>query len=70
MLFQARNVCGTTIVQQAWKRGRTLAVHAWVYRLGDGLLRDLGFCVTDLAGAEAAFARVAGLGTIGGNARG
>jgi carbonic anhydrase len=65
VLFQARRVCRTTIVQQAWQRGHPLTVHAWVYRLTDGLLRDLQFCATDLDSAEADFARVAGLGTIG-----
>jgi carbonic anhydrase len=65
VLFQARRVCRTTIVQQAWASGQKLTVHAWVYRLTDGLLRDLGFCASDLAGAEADFARVAGVGTIG-----
>jgi carbonic anhydrase len=65
VLFQARRVCRTTIVQQAWATGQKLTVHAWVYRLTDGLLRDLGFCASDLAGAEADFARVAGVGTIG-----
>ncbi len=70
VLVQARRVCRTTIVQQAWERGRPLTVHAWVYSLDDGLLRGLGFCVQDLAGAEAEFARVAGLGTIGSDARG
>jgi len=44
-------------------------VHAWVYGLDDGLLRDLDFCVSDLAAAETEFARVAGLGTIGSNER-
>jgi carbonic anhydrase len=44
-------------------------VHAWVYDLEDGLLRDLGFCVSDLASAEEEFARVAGLGTIGADSR-
>jgi carbonic anhydrase len=66
VLVQARRVCRTTIVQQAWDAGRSLTVHAWIYRLDDGLLRDLGFCATDLASAEADFARAAGLGTIGG----
>ena len=46
VLEQARHVCGTTIVQDAWMRGQPLAIHAWIYRLGDGLLRDLGFQVT------------------------
>ena len=65
VLFQARRVCRTTIVQQAWESGHRLTVHAWVYRLTDGLLRDLGFCATHLEAAESDFARVAGLGTIG-----
>jgi carbonic anhydrase len=40
---QALNVCRTTIVRDAWKRGQTLAVHAWIYGIRDGLVRDLGF---------------------------
>jgi carbonic anhydrase len=43
VLEQAVNVCGTTIVQDAWERGQPLTVHAWVYRLDDGILRDLQF---------------------------
>lgn len=65
VLVQARRVCRTTIVQQAWAAGQNLTVHAWVYRLSDGLLRDLGFCATNLEAAEADFARVAGIGTLG-----
>jgi carbonic anhydrase len=45
VLEQAINVCETTIVQDAWERGQTLTVHAWIYRLDDGLLRDLQFDV-------------------------
>jgi len=43
VIEQARNVCGTTIVQDAWARGQSLSVHAWIYGLSDGLLRDLAF---------------------------
>jgi carbonic anhydrase len=64
VLFQARRVCRTTIVQQAWERGHPLTVHAWVYRLNDGLLRDLGFCATDLLSADADFERTTGTGTV------
>src|SRR5574338_406392 len=46
---QAVNVCRTTIVRDAWRRGQPLAVHAWIYGIHDGLLRDLGFCA---GGAE------------------
>jgi carbonic anhydrase len=45
VLEQAANVSETTIVQDAWARGQTLAVHGWIYGLEDGLLRDLGFAV-------------------------
>jgi carbonic anhydrase len=65
VLFQARRVCRTTIVQQAWARGASLTVHAWVYRLTDGLLRDLGFCADSLEQAELDFSRAAGEGVIG-----
>ena len=65
VLFQALRVTRTTIVRQAWDQGRKLNVHAWVYRLGDGLLRDLGYCVSDAEAAEAGFVQYAGMGTIG-----
>jgi carbonic anhydrase len=68
VLFQALRVCRTTIVRQAWERGQPLTVHAWVYGLKDGLLRDLGFCVSDAMSAEAEFGRVAGIGTLGAEA--
>jgi carbonic anhydrase len=38
---QVRNVCHTTVVQDAWERGQTLWVHGWIYAIQDGLLRDL-----------------------------
>jgi carbonic anhydrase len=43
VIDQARHVCETTVVQDAWARGQTLDVHAWIYGLHDGRLRDLGF---------------------------
>ena len=41
VVAQVRNVCQTTIVQDAWRRGQSLTIHGWVYSLQDGLLRDL-----------------------------
>jgi carbonic anhydrase len=41
VIEQARAVCQTTIVQDAWTRGQALAVHGLIYDLRDGLLRDL-----------------------------
>ena len=45
VIEQAGHVCKTTVVQDAWARGQALAVHAWIYALDDGLLRDFGFDV-------------------------
>jgi len=41
VLEQARNACQTTVVQDAWARGQSVAVHGWVYGLHNGLLQDL-----------------------------
>ncbi len=46
VIEQVVDVCQTTIVQDAWARGQTLAVHGWIYGLQDGLLRDLNMSVT------------------------
>jgi carbonic anhydrase len=46
VIEQVVNVSQTTVVREAWARGQTLAVHGWIYKLTDGLLRDLGMCVT------------------------
>jgi carbonic anhydrase len=46
VLEQVMNVSRTTVVRDAWSRGQQLAVHGWVYDLRDGLLRDLGQCIT------------------------
>jgi carbonic anhydrase len=44
VLEQARNVCHTTVVRDAWQRGQGVVVHGWVYGLHNGLLEDL--CIT------------------------
>jgi carbonic anhydrase len=43
---QVLHVCQTSIVQDAWGRQQSLAVHGWIYDLRDGLLRDLQCTVT------------------------
>ena len=50
VIAQVANVCETTIVDDAWARGRELTVHGLVYGLEDGLLRDLGVSVSGRAG--------------------
>ncbi len=49
VVAQVANVCHTTIVQDAWRRGQPLAVHAWIYDLADGLVRDLGLSIESAA---------------------
>jgi carbonic anhydrase len=48
VIEQAKNVCQTTIVQNAWQNGQKVTVHSWVYSLENGFLRDLGFTVNGL----------------------
>lgn len=38
---QVTNVCNTPIVQKAWKEGRNLSVHGWIYNINNGLLKGL-----------------------------
>jgi carbonic anhydrase len=45
VLEQAMNVCKSTVVRGAWKRGQDLTVHGWIYDIKDGLIRELGFSV-------------------------
>jgi len=62
---QVRNVTQTTIVQEAWERGQSLAVHGWIYGLKDGLLRDMHVTATCLTEAETRYhAAVAALGKV------
>jgi carbonic anhydrase len=56
VIEQARNVCQTTIVQDAWRRDQPLTVHGWIYGLRDGLLRDLGCSATGVDDVAAAYA--------------
>ena len=46
VIEQAVHVCKTTVVQDAWARQQPVAVHAWIYAVEDGRLRDLGFGVS------------------------
>jgi carbonic anhydrase len=55
VIEQAVNVCQTNVVQDAWARGQELAVHGWIYGLSDGLLHDLGMCVTGLDELESIY---------------
>jgi carbonic anhydrase len=41
VIEQVRNVCHTSVVQEAWDRGQQLTVHGWVYSLRNGRVKDL-----------------------------
>ncbi|EGV50457.1 carbonic anhydrase 1 [endosymbiont of Riftia pachyptila (vent Ph05)] len=43
---QVTNICNTTIVQNAWKQGKELSIHGWIYSIENGILKDLSACVT------------------------
>ncbi|MEI6302768.1 MAG: carbonate dehydratase [Betaproteobacteria bacterium] len=45
VLEQVMNVCGTTVLQDAWTRGDAIEVHGLIYSLKDGRLRDLGMAI-------------------------
>lgn len=55
VIEQVSNVCATTIARDAWERGQGLSVHGWIYRLEDGLLRDLNITVTKADEASAMY---------------
>jgi carbonic anhydrase len=57
VIDQAVNVCQTTVVQDAWKRGQELVVHGWFYGLRDGLLKDLTITVSSPEEQAAAYDR-------------
>jgi carbonic anhydrase len=45
VIEQVLHVCRTTVVQDAWRNGRILVIHGWIYRLQNGLLKDIGICI-------------------------
>lgn len=49
VIEQANNVCQSTVMQDAWSRGQSVTVHAWVYALKDGRLRALNNGIGDLS---------------------
>jgi carbonic anhydrase len=56
VIEQVRNICKTSIVRQAWRRGQEFTVHGWIYGIHDGLLHDLGVSVSEAKDVEATLA--------------
>ena len=48
VIEQVGHIAETTVLQDAWARGQKLSVHAWVYSLLDGRVRELGMGVDSL----------------------
>jgi carbonic anhydrase len=48
VIEQVVNVCQTTVVEEAWDKGQELTIHGWIYRLSNGLIRDLGMNISSL----------------------
>lgn len=46
VIEQVANVCACRTVRHALKSGQVLHVHGWIYRLEDGILRDLDISVS------------------------
>lgn len=46
VLRQVANTVKTDVVQNAWARGQDLTIHGWIYNINDGILRDLGVCIS------------------------
>ena len=49
VIEQVVNVCQTTVVESAWERGQDITVHGWIFRLTDGIIRDLSMSVHETA---------------------
>ncbi len=41
VLEQVNNLCLTTIIQNAWEKGKNVNIHGWIYSLENGRLKDL-----------------------------
>ena len=55
VIEQVLNVGQTTVVRDAWERGQQLSIHGWIYRLDDGLIRDLKMLATDTGELDRAY---------------
>lgn len=55
VLEQVANVAHTTVVQDAWHRKQDLTIHGWIYKLHDGIVRDLDISLNNIADLHALY---------------
>jgi carbonic anhydrase len=60
VIEQVGNVGETTIVQDAWDRGQEVFIHGWIYRIAEGVYRDMHITVRTLEELDALRARTFG----------
>jgi carbonic anhydrase len=46
VLEQVANVGNMTAVREAWDKEQSLSIHGWIYGISNGLLKDLGVCIS------------------------
>ncbi|MCP3674336.1 MAG: carbonate dehydratase [Gammaproteobacteria bacterium] len=45
---QVRNICHTSIVQNAWQEGQEVSVHGVIYSIKDGIIKDLNISIRSI----------------------
>ena len=53
VIEQVASVGETTVVQDAWDRGQELSVHGWIYRIAEGIYRDMNITVRSIEELDA-----------------
>jgi carbonic anhydrase len=53
VIEQVASVGETTIVQDAWDRGQELFIHGWIYRIAEGIYRDMKITVKSIEELDA-----------------